>query len=448
MKTRETNGIERNLIMLFLCRTHLSKSVPKLTKLFKIAFCHPMKFRVNLFLLLLGVAAFQVSQAQTKEDFFGKLRTVVIDAGHGGKDKGCLGAESYEKDVALAISLKLGGYLEETYPDLNVIYTRKTDVFVELQDRAKIANQAKADLFICIHANANDNKGAYGTETFVMGDAKSEANMRAAQRENSVILLEDDYESKYENFDPKSPESYILFSLSTKAHQAQSIAFAEKIQAQFRERVNRKDRGVKTAGFLVLHQTTMPSVLIETGFLTNRNEEQFLISKQGQDYLASAIYRAFKEYKNEVESVSKSIIEESVEQDAEEIEPVKTQEKVEKEVAKTPKKEEVKKDRLIEPSKKEERVNEEGLLFKVQIATFASEVNASPENFKGLEDVSFYEAGGLYRYTYGSVKTWDAANELQKKVRDSGYEDAFVVAFHNGKRIAVGEAVKLLKEDK
>lgn len=407
-----------------------------------------MKFRVNLFLLLLGVAAFQVSQAQTKEDFFGKLRTVVIDAGHGGKDKGCLGAESYEKDVALAISLKLGGYLEETYPDLNVIYTRKTDVFVELQDRAKIANQAKADLFICIHANANDNKGAYGTETFVMGDAKSEANMRAAQRENSVILLEDDYESKYENFDPKSPESYILFSLSTKAHQAQSIAFAEKIQAQFRERVNRKDRGVKTAGFLVLHQTTMPSVLIETGFLTNRNEEQFLISKQGQDYLASAIYRAFKEYKNEVESVSKSIIEESVEQDAEEIEPVKIQEKVEKEVAKTPKKEEVKKDQLIEPSKKEERVSEEGLLFKVQIATFASEVNASPENFKGLEDVSFYEAGGLYRYTYGSVKTWDAANELQKKVRDSGYEDAFVVAFHNGKRIAVGEAVKLLKEDK
>lgn len=448
MKTRERNGIERNLIMLFLCRTHLSKSVPKLTKLFKIAFYYPMKFSVNLFLFLLVIAVVQVSTAQTKEDFFGKLRTVVIDPGHGGKDKGCLGAQSYEKDVALAISLKLGEYLEQTYPDLNVIYTRKTDVFVELQDRAKIANQAKADLFICIHANANDNKGAYGTETFVMGDAKSEANMRAAQRENSVILLEDDYESKYENFDPKSPESYILFSLSTKAHQAQSIAFAEKIQAQFRERVNRKDRGVKTAGFLVLHQTTMPSVLIETGFLTNRNEEQFLISKQGQDYLASAIYRAFKEYKSEVESVSKSIIEESVKKDAEEIEPAKTQERVEKEVKKTVKEEEVKKEQIIKQSKKEERVSEEGLLFKIQIATFASEVKASPENFKGLEDVSYYEAGGLYRYTYGSAKTWDAANELQKKVRDSGYEDAFVVAFHNGKRIAVGEAVKLLKEEK
>ena len=412
-----------------------------------------MKLRTNLFLLLLVTSSIQMAHGQTKDDFFGKLRTVVIDAGHGGKDKGCLGSKSYEKDVALAIALKLGVYLEETFPDLNVIYTRKTDVFVELQDRASIANKAKADLFICIHANAGSTS-AYGTETWVMGEAKSEANMKAAKRENSVILLEDNYESKYGNFDPNSAESYIFLSLSIKAHQKQSIAFAEKIQAQFRERVSRKDRGVKQAGFLVLHQTTMPSVLIETGFLTNKNEERFLTSKEGQDYLASAIYRAFKEYKQEVESVSQSIIDESIEQDAEEIKPKKEEKKLEsvkKDSDKTVKevKKEVAEKKEIQIEKKNlESELEKGLLFKVQIATSTNKVKTTSENFKGLKEVSFYEAGGLFRYTCGAEKTWEAANELQKKVKESGYEDSFVVAFHNGKRIAVGEAVKLLKEHK
>jgi len=416
--------------------------MPKLTKLFKIVFCNPMKLRTNLFLLLLGISVIQVAHGQTKDDFFGKLRTVVIDAGHGGKDKGCLGSKSYEKDVALAIALQLGVYLEETFPDLNVIYTRKTDVFVELQDRASIANKAKADLFICIHANAGGSS-AYGTETFVMGDAKSESNMKAAQRENSVILMEDNYATKYGDFDPNSPASYIIFTFSSKAHQAQSISFAEKIQAQFRERVARKDRGVKTAGFLVLHQTTMPSVLIETGFLTNKNEERFLTSKEGQDYLASAIYRAFKEYKQEVESVSQSIIDDSIEQDAESLAPKKEEKKnpagqkaSEKSVT------EINKENQIESKL------EDGLMFKVQIATSTNKVETTPENFKGLQEVSFYEAGGLFRYTYGAEKTWEAANQIQKKVKESGYEDSFIVAFHNGKRIAVGEAVKLLKEDK
>lgn len=452
MKTRERNGIERNLIMLFLYRILLSKSVPKLTKLFKIVFCKPMKLRTNLLLLLLVIYSIQVAHSQSKGDFFGKLRTVVIDAGHGGKDKGCLGSESYEKDVALAIALKLGGYLEETYADLNVIYTRKTDVFVELQDRASIANKAKADLFICIHANAGGSS-AYGTETFVMGDAKSESNMKAAQRENSVILMEDNYETKYGDFDPNSPASYIIFTFSSKAHQAQSISFAEKIQGQFRERVGRKDRGVKTAGFLVLHQTTMPSVLIETGFLTNKNEERFLTSDQGQDYLASAIYRAFKEYKREVESVSQSIVDDSIEEDAKLDEPKPEEKKVEpvkkeSEKATSEFKKVAAEMRKGSNDKSAERSTQEGLLFKVQIATSTNDVKPIPENFKGLEDVEFYEAGGLFRYTYGSEKTWEAANELQKKVKESGYEDSFVVAFHNGKRIAVGEAVKLLKEDK
>jgi N-acetylmuramoyl-L-alanine amidase len=399
-----------------------------------------MKLRTNLLLILLVFCSIQLVYSQSKDDFFGKLHTVVIDAGHGGKDKGCLGSESYEKDVALAIALKLGGYLEETYEDLNVIFTRKTDVFVELQDRASIANKAKADLFICIHANAGSSS-AYGTETFVMGDAKSESNMKAAQRENSVILMEDNYETKYDDFDPNSPASYIIFNFSSKAHQAQSISFAEKIQGQFRERVGRKDRGVKTAGFLVLHQTTMPSVLIETGFLTNRNEEKFLTSTQGQDYLASAIYRAFKEYKKEVESVSQSIVDDSVNEDAkvEEGKGNETQEELKKE--KVEKKE-------VKIEKKGERTVLEGLVFKVQIATSTNKMELVPENFNGLEGIDYYEAGGLYRYTYGEEGNWAAANELQKKLKENGYEDSFVVAFHNGKRIAVGEAVKILKKDK
>lgn len=410
-----------------------------------------MKFKVKLLTIFLGLILTQVALGQSKDDFFGKLRTVVIDAGHGGKDQGCSGSKGFEKDVALSISLKLGKYLEDFYPDLNVIYTRKTDVFVELQDRAKIANQAKADLFICIHANAGQS-AAFGTETYVMGEAKSETNMRAAQRENSVILMEDNYEAKYGDFDPNSPESYILLSFSIKSHQKQSTAFAEKIQDQFRERVGRKDRGVKQAGFLVLHQTTMPSVLIETGFLTNQNEEKFLLSEEGQDYLASAIYRAFKIYKTEVESVSQSIIDDSVEEvvnkeksTLDEPPPIKPERATKVEKRNKQLEEGLKK---LEGLKAEGTNAEEGLYFKVQIATTTNKVKTIPENFKGLEGVEFYEVRGLYRYTFGKEKTWDAANALQQKAQEQGYQDAFVVAFHNGKRIAVGEAVKLLKQDK
>lgn len=420
--------------------------MPKLTKIIKNQYFR-IAVKRNLLVAILLIVSFSSLFAQTKEDYFGKLRTVVIDAGHGGKDKGCLGSKGYEKDVALSISLKLGAYLEKTYPDLNVIYTRKTDVFVELQDRAKIANKAKADLFICIHANAG-NSAAYGTETYVMGDASSEANMRAAQRENSVILMEEDYETKYGNFDPNSPESYIILSFTQKAHKGQSLAFAAKVQDQFRERVGRKDRGVKEAGFLVLHQTTMPSVLIETGFLTNRNEEKFLLSEDGQDYLASAIYRAFKEYKKEIESVSESLIEENIQEEI-----------VEKKEKETTSKEEPKQEGKEGVAKKEEekskvpdwpqgkRNDAEGLYFAVQLATSSKKIDTKAANFKGLENVEMHEVGDLFRYTLGRENSWNDANELQEKAREKGYSDAFVVAFHNGKRIAVGEAVKLLKRD-
>ena len=270
---------------------------------------------LTLFLVFIASVS---SYCQNGEDFFGKLHTVVIDAGHGGDDVGCLGSNSHEKDIALSISLKLGAYLEEKFENLNVIYTRKTDVFVELGERARIANRAKADLFICIHANSASSS-AFGTETFVMGNAKTDANMKAAQRENAAILLEDNYEEKYEDFDPNSPESYIAMTLIQSAYQSHSLAFAEKVQVQCRERVGRKDRGVKQAPFLVLHQTTMPSVLIETGFLTNASEEKFLMSELGQDYMASAIYRAFKEYKNELEGKSELIVDDNLNESQSEI---------------------------------------------------------------------------------------------------------------------------------
>lgn len=360
-----------------------------------------------------------------ENDFFG-VKTVVIDAGHGGHDGGCQGANSSEKNVSLAIALKLGKYIEENFPDVEVIYTRKTDVFIELIERARIANKAKADLFICIHANANDNKGALGTETFVMGLHKTEANLKVAQRENSSILLEDDYQSKYENFDPNSPESYITMTLMQSAYLDQSLLLASKIQTQFTERVGRKNRGVKQAGFLVLHQTSMPSVLIETGFLTNIEEEKFLNSDIGQDYMASAIYRAFKEYKNELEKKIAAPEEPKV------VEEIKKDEEKPVVEDKKPKKD-----------KKKEEVNEEGVVFKVQIATSSVKTELKPENFNGVENVGLYEAGGLYRYTVGNEKNMNDANSVQLQMKEKGFTDAFIVAFKNGVRIPISEAIKL-----
>jgi N-acetylmuramoyl-L-alanine amidase len=230
-----------------------------------------------------------------------KLRTVVIDAGHGGHDTGCLGSDSREKEVALRIALKLGKLIEANCPDVKVIYTRKTDVFIPLIERANIANRAKADLFICIHLNSGP-KSAYGAETFVMGLHKSDDNLNVAKRENAAILLEDNYQKNYDGFDPNSPEANIIFSLYQNQFMTQSLSFAAKIQKQFKDNSKRYSRGVKQAGFLVLYKTAMPSVLIENGFLTNDNDQRFLSSDAGQASMASSIYRAFKSYKSELET--------------------------------------------------------------------------------------------------------------------------------------------------
>lgn len=233
-----------------------------------------------------------------------KVEKVVIDAGHGGHDPGTSGRKYKEKDIALSIALKVGKYIEENVPDVKVIYTRTNDTYIALDERAAIANKNKADLFISIHVNSIPNSSTSGTETWVMGVHKSESNLEVAKRENSVILLDEDHQERYEGFDPNSAESYILFTLTQDAYLESSLKMAGKVEKQFKSRVGRVSRGVKQAGFVVLYKTAMPSVLIETGFITNSQEEEYLGSEKGQDLLASGIYRAFKEYKSEVESIN------------------------------------------------------------------------------------------------------------------------------------------------
>lgn len=255
---------------------------------------------VFIVLSLVLLSAFSFGQATGS-----KIKTIVIDAGHGGKDPGNLGTGRYkttEKHIVLDISIKLGDYIKEAFPDIEVIYTRDKDVFIGLNERAKLANDNKADLFISIHCNAFKNPESHGTESWVMGMHKTEENLKIAQKENSVIFLEDDYEAKYDGFDPNSPESYIALVIFQNAFINQSLDLASKVQRQFKTRVGRIDRGVKQAGFVVISKTTMPAILVELGFLTNKEEEDFLNSENGKVYMASAIFRAFKEYKQEYET--------------------------------------------------------------------------------------------------------------------------------------------------
>jgi N-acetylmuramoyl-L-alanine amidase len=253
---------------------------------------------ITLCLLLLG--AFVPSGTHQPQY---RLKKVVIDAGHGGKDPGAIGSSSKEKDIALNVALMVGKYIQENLPGVEVVYTRRSDVFLELKERANIANRNKADLFISIHCNSAPTKTAYGTETFVMGTKNFDGNFDIVKRENSVILLEDNYQEKYEGFDPSSPESYMMFNLMQKAFLSNSLSLASKIESDFTSKVNRYSRGVKQAPFYVLWTTSMPSVLVELGFISNLNEEKYISSKEGQTYLASAIYRSVKAYKEEIEEI-------------------------------------------------------------------------------------------------------------------------------------------------
>jgi N-acetylmuramoyl-L-alanine amidase len=358
-----------------------------------------------------------------------KVKTIVIDAGHGGHDPGCLGSKTKEKDIALAISLKLGAYIEKNCPDVKVIYTRKTDEFVELYRRAEIANENKADLFICIHCNSNPSKASYGTETYMMGLYKTQANLMVAQKENSSILLEDSYANNYDGFDPASTEAYIIFSLYQNAYMDQSLSFATLVQKQIKSKSDMFDRGVKQAGFLVLWKTDMPSVLIETGFLSNAKEEDLLASESGQDNIANSIYKAFKEYKNGLEGNKKN------NKDTIQNNEILPQQKPIKDTV----------IKVIDTTKKTTSIKNE-IIFKVQFATSSENKPLNSPDFKGMKNVQQYFQGGLYKYVTGNESSPESAMTLLGKVHERGFKDAFLIAFLNGERISPQEAMKLLKK--
>ena len=346
-----------------------------------------------LFLILNFGISHDVS-AQKK----GKIKTVVIDAGHGGKDPGAVGKKSKEKDITLSVAKKTGDYIKQNCPDVNVIYTRSSDVSVSLLRRAQIANEKNADLFISIHCNANASTQPYGVETFVMGEHRNAANLEVAKLENASILYEDNAEEDYGSFNPNSPEAYIMLNFFQSEYKNASLDFAEHVQNQLVKRVGRKDRGVQQAGFLVLYKTAMPSVLVEIGFLSNPNEEKFLCSEDGQTYIASALFRAFRDYKDAYEkeqSNSDSDTDSDTDVDAD-------------------------KDKVI---------------YKVQIESRTRKVDAPVQHYKGLKNVDYYEHNGQYKYTAGKFYTKSEADEYCKKVKTSGYPSAFVVSFKNGKRL-------------
>lgn len=358
-----------------------------------------------------------------------KIRTVVIDAGHGGKDSGALGEKSKEKDLALAISLKAGKYIEERIPDVKVIYTRTTDVFLPLHERAKIANDNDADLFISIHINSSPNEAASGTESLVLGLHRTNENFEVAKRENQVILLEEDYSVNYEGFDPNSEESYIMFSLMQYVYDENSINFADAMQYQLRERVGRKDRGVKRQGLLVLAQSAMPGVLIELGFISNKKEEEFLMSDEGQDYLASAIFRAFRDYKQLMEN-SPTTVTESVKPDT-----VKTAKN-----SSTDQQTAINSTTTIKNTFSAEEID--SILFKVQILFAENKIDRNTDVFKDFKDIEEISVDGKYKYLVGAKTNYSEAVEYSKIIKNR-YPGAFIVAVCKGKIIPLSEALKI-----
>tara|TARA_B110000238_G_scaffold155949_1_gene168643 strand:+ start:4981 stop:6162 length:1182 start_codon:yes stop_codon:yes gene_type:complete len=342
------------------------------------------------------------------------IKKIVIDPGHGGKDSGTMGTKRYkryEKDIALDVSHKLGKYISIAFPNVEIIYTRKTDVFLELNERTEIANNSNADLFISVHCDGFTNPEPSGASVFVMGMSKLKANMDVAMRENSAIYMEDNYQQKYDGFDPTSAESYIVFSLMQNIHLNQSLKLAEEVEKEFSIRANRKSRGVKQAPFYVISRTNMPSILIECGFLTNPTEEDYLHSEIGQDYIASAIFRAFRSYKNSVEI---------------------SEEKIIAPVSEININNNILKDTLQAIYK---------VSYKVQIGTYLKSMLNAP-NFKDL-DFEEIKINGTFKYYVLSDNNKKSADLLKNNLVDLGFKGAFVVAFLNDKQISTQEALNL-----
>jgi N-acetylmuramoyl-L-alanine amidase len=438
-----------------------------------------------LILIILLITAFGV-YAQDKRF------TVVIDAGHGGHDPGAMGSSTREKDINLAIALDLGYNIEQFYKDVKVVYTRKTDVYLTLQERADIVNDNHADLFFCIHTNASQSASAFGSESFTLGLAKTKANLDVAMRENSVILLEKDYRTKYKGFDPTSVDSYIMFEFMQDKYIDNSVELASGIQKQFVNYCNRSDRGVRQAGFWVLHRSACPSVLVEVGFISNASEERYLNSKQGQNEMAKAIYNAFVGYKRDHDKKSgrqnsyNSNVEpyekKSEVSKQDEIQPVDSNlEQKEERKAK------LKVEQRLEQKKVEQKIDQkvnqqlnqsieqktvakadeqkvipdvvsirnknvtsitkktnQSPIFKVQIFASVMTLKENAADFKGLHDVNFFTENGLNKYTVGSETDYNKIEKTRKEVLTK-FPEAFIIAFVGENKISSKEALKLIK---
>ncbi len=414
--------------------------------------------------------------------------TLVIDAGHGGRDGGATRGKTKEKDINLAVALNLGRLIEENCKDVKVIYTRKSDVFLDLDRRAAIANKAKANLFISIHTNSTEatTTTAVGADTYILGLGRSAENMRVAQRENSVIMLEDNYKQRYENFDPKSPESYIIFEFMTNKYMDQSLDFAGHVQSDFKSIAKRVDRGVKQAGFLVLRETACPSVLIELGFINNPSEAKYLSSAIGQRAMASSIFSGFKKYKKSFDSrqgsetivasnttSSKSNVAQSNNSTTKNVAQSSTpQTNTAKAQTSTTFVSKPKKDPVIvapsskpapktenkkaatvnsgvsaaaqptpkvqpQPTKQPVQKNTIGaneIEYRVQFLISNESLDSGSSRFKGLSPVDVYMDGRTYKYTYGSTTDRNEATRIQREVK-AKFKDAFIIKFKNGKRV-------------
>jgi len=363
-----------------------------------------MRLSFKFLWLVLGGFFFVSAGLEAAEKKF----TVVIDPGHGGKDPGAVGSvlKLQEKNINLAVALELGALLEAE-KDVKVIYTRKTDVFVPLDERPRIANKAKADLFISIHTNAAKNKAAFGTETYVIGS--SAANMEVAMRENSVILYEDDYKTRYEGFDPNSSESYIMFDFMQFTFLDHSLHLASCVQDEFKSTGKREDRGVKQAGFWVLKQVSMPSILVELGYISNQAEEKHLSEKASQKKLAEAIYNAFLIYKANYEKKSGIAFDDS-------------------------KKEEVKPNNEVS-----EKAVAPEICYRVQFYTSNKRKPLNSKEFKNFTPIKEYLENGVYKYMCGETTSYAEILKVRKEVQKH-FSDAFVVVFKNDKRLSPTEA--------
>lgn len=380
-----------------------------------------------LILIILSNSSFSQSNSKFK---------VALDAGHGAHDFGAVYNGHIEKNITLAIVLKVGKLLDEN-PNIDVIYTRKTDVFIELVERSSIANRADANIFVSIHCNANKNPAAAGTETYVMGLNKNASNLAVAKSENAVITLEKDYKQKYEGFDPNNPSTMIGMTLMQEEYLENSISLASKIEDEFIANFDRKSRGVKQAPFMVLHKAYMPRVLIETGFISNPKEGLLLDSEEGQMQIAQTIADAIISYKkeyfgvgsNESDRPSKKMIERPI-KDTSTI--TKSEKIVVKPVVEKP---------TIKPIESKNETS--GVIFKVQIAAVAKKLELTPGNFKGLKNVAFNtDNGTFYKYTYGETSDYTTAKRNLEEAKSKGFDGAYLIAFKDGKKISIQEALK------